>query len=85
MANTVTTSTMSPASPAWTVDRIVPLLAGVMIALSLALAISLSQWWLVLTAFVAANLVFYGIVGWCPASLIMRRAGIPAAGACAAR
>ena len=34
----------------WTVDRAVPLLAGFMILVSLALATGLSTWWLLLTA-----------------------------------
>lgn len=63
----------------WTVERVVPLMGGVMILLSVALAVGLSPWWLVLTGFVGANLVFYSAVGWCPASLLMERAGLPRA------
>lgn len=61
----------------WTIERVVPLLAGTMILISLALATTLSVWWLLLTAFVAANLLLYSAVGWCPASLIMHRLGLP--------
>ncbi|MGW4479990.1 YgaP family membrane protein [Rhodococcus triatomae] len=63
----------------WTVDRVVPLLGGAMILLSVALAVGLTPWWLILTGFVGANLVFYSAVGWCPASLLMERAGLPRA------
>nr|WP_240497984.1 DUF2892 domain-containing protein [Williamsia sp. 1135] len=37
-----------------------------MILASLALATSVSTWWLLLTAFVALNLLLFAAVGWCP-------------------
>ena len=64
-------------APTWTVERAVPLLAGLMILLSVALAAGVSSWWLVLTAFVAVNLLLFAAVGWCPASLLMHRLGLP--------
>ncbi|CAM3304109.1 MULTISPECIES: DUF2892 domain-containing protein [Williamsia] len=63
-------------APTWTVERAVPLLAGLMILLSVALAAGVSSWWLVLTAFVAVNLLLFAAVGWCPASLLMHRLGL---------
>jgi hypothetical protein len=48
-----------------------------MILASLALAASVSTWWLLLTAFVALNLLLFAAVGWCPASLLMHRLGLP--------
>lgn len=66
-----------PRHDGWTVARVVPLLAGVLVLLSAALAAVLSPWWLVLTGFVGANLVFYAAMGWCPASLVMQRLGVP--------
>ncbi len=63
----------------WTVERTVPLMGGVMILLSVVLVVGLTPWWLILTGFVGANLVFYSAVGWCPASLLMERAGLPRA------
>jgi len=53
-----------------------PLMAGVMVLLSVALTLAFSPWWLLLTGFVGANLVFYSAVGWCPASLIMEKVGL---------
>jgi hypothetical protein len=47
-----------------------------MILLSVALAAGVSSWWLVLTAFVAVNLLLFAAVGWCPASLLMHRLGL---------
>ena len=63
-------------APTCTVERAVPLLAGLMILLSVALAAGVSSWWLVLTAFVAVNLLLFAAVGWCPASLLMHRLGL---------
>jgi hypothetical protein len=50
-----------------------------MVAVSAALALTVSPWWTILTFFVAAKLLFYSAVGWCPASLLMRKAGLPTA------
>ncbi|PBC40104.1 DUF2892 domain-containing protein [Rhodococcus sp. ACS1] len=61
----------------WTVERVVPLLAGVMVLASIAPTLAFSSWWLLLTAFVGANLLLFGAVGWCPASLLLHRLGVP--------
>lgn len=67
----------------WTVARLVPLLAGTLVLLSTTLVITLSPWWAILGALVGANLLLYSAVGWCPATLLMTRLGIPAG--CGAR
>ncbi|WP_406230202.1 DUF2892 domain-containing protein [Nocardia sp. NBC_01009] len=68
-----------PSRPrAWTIDRVGPLLAGILILTSAALAAALSPWWLLLTVLVEANLLLYSALDWCPASLLMARLGIPA-------
>ncbi|HET9669642.1 MAG TPA: DUF2892 domain-containing protein [Casimicrobiaceae bacterium] len=61
--------------------QIVRLFAGVMILLSLILGIPesplfLSSWWLVLAAFVGANLFQAGFSGWCPLEIILRKFGV---------
>lgn len=61
----------------FTVERAVPLAAATVIAISIVLVAVFSAWWLILTGFVAANLAFYSVVGWCPASLMMEKAGLP--------
>lgn len=61
----------------WTIARRVPLLAGTFVLLGTVLAATVSAWWLVLPALVGANLLLYSAQGWCPATLLMRRAGIP--------
>ncbi|GGN79109.1 hypothetical protein GCM10011610_27240 [Nocardia rhizosphaerihabitans] len=51
-------------------------MAGVVVLASVASALVFTPWWLLLTAFVGVNLVFYAAAGWCPASLLMERAGL---------
>lgn len=65
-----------PRHQGWNVERVVPLMAGVIVLLSVALTLAFGSWWLLLTGFVGANLVFYAAVGWCPASLIMEKLGL---------
>ncbi|MDE3186225.1 MAG: DUF2892 domain-containing protein [Acidobacteriota bacterium] len=67
-----------------TVERVVRILAGVMVLLSLALAHFHSPNWLWLTAFVGLNLFQSGFTNWCPAMSILRAMGLKDA-ACAAR
>ncbi|SDC93697.1 YgaP family membrane protein [Rhodococcus tukisamuensis] len=66
-----------PRHHGWTIERVVPLLGGTVVLLSAALVLAFSAWWLILTAFVAANLLLYSAVGWCPMSLLLQRLGIP--------
>ncbi|WP_110206784.1 YgaP family membrane protein [Nocardioides daejeonensis] len=57
-------------------DRAVLALAGTMVLLSALLAATLSAWWLLLTAFVGANLLQSSITGFCPAAYVFRRLGV---------
>lgn len=66
-----------PRHRGWTVDRVVPLAAGSVVLAGLALGRRVDPRWRALSAFAAANLVMYGTVGWCPASLAMGAAGLP--------
>ena len=52
------------------------LIAGIMILISLALAVLHNQNWLWLTAFVGANLLQSGVSKWCPMMTILKRAGL---------
>lgn len=58
------------------VEEAVRLLAGIMILLSIALTIWVSSWWLLLTAFVALNLIQSSFSKWCPAITIFRKLGL---------
>jgi hypothetical protein len=59
-----------------TIDRAVIAFAGLMVLLSLTLAHFVSPWWLLLTAFVGLNLLQSAFTGFCPAAMILRKAGV---------
>ena len=61
--------------------RLVRIIAGSFILLSLALGIPgspifVSQWWLAFTAFVGVNLLQSGFTQWCMLENILRKLGI---------
>ena len=58
----------------WPLERVLFALAGTMTLLSVALAILVSPWFLLLTAFVGVNQWLYVTVGACPASLVLGHA-----------
>ena len=58
----------------WPLERVLFALAGTMTLLSVALAVLVSPWFLLLTAFVGVNQWLYVVVGACPASLVLGRA-----------
>ena len=58
------------------IDRAVLTLAGSMVLLSLALTWLFSPYWLLLTAFVGANLLQAAFTGFCPAAIIFRKLGM---------
>lgn len=60
----------------WRVEAIVRAIAGTMILLSAALAAFVSPWWLLLTAFVGANLLQSAFTGWCLMSNLIAIAGV---------
>ena len=59
-----------------TVERGLRLIAGIFVLLSLALGYWVSHYWLLFTAFVGLNLFQSGITNWCPAMVILRKAGL---------
>jgi hypothetical protein len=61
-----------------TIDKAVISFAGFMVLMSLALGYFVSGYWLLLTAFVGANLLQSGFTGFCPAAAIFKRLGVPA-------
>ncbi len=58
-----------------TTDRAVMFFAGVLTLLSAVLAWLVSPWWLLLTAFIGANLMQASITGFCPAAMIFKALG----------
>jgi hypothetical protein len=67
-----------------TIERVLRLLAGSFTLVSLALAVWVSQYWLIFTALIAVNLFQSGFTDWCPAVWVLQRLGLPRCGAPAA-
>ncbi len=59
-----------------TVERIVRLVAGLFVLISVALAVWHSSWWLLFTAFVGANLLQSAFTNWCPLMTILQKLGV---------
>ena len=76
---------LSEATDGWPIERVVSVLAGGVTLTSLALARTHDPRWRILTALAGGNLVLQGTIGWCPASVGMRMAGLPVARECARR
>ncbi|NYG55938.1 YgaP family membrane protein [Nocardioides perillae] len=55
------------------VESAVRMLAGTLVLASLALTLLVSHWWLVLGAFVGANLIQSSLTGFCPAEKVLSR------------
>ena len=59
-----------------TVENAVRVLAGSFVLISLGLAHWVSEWWLLLAAFVGVNLIQSAFTGICPAESIFRKLGL---------
>lgn len=67
-----------------TVERVVRIVAGTFVLLSLALGVEASPLfhnvnWLWFTAFVGANLFQSGFTQFCPLDIMLKKAGVPTA------
>ena len=60
-----------------TIDRLLRIIAGFFVLLSLGLAHWVSPNWLWFTAFVGLNLFQSGFTGWCPMVAILKKLGVP--------
>jgi hypothetical protein len=58
-----------------TLGRAVMLFAGCMTLLSAILAWQVSEWWLLLTAFVGLNQIQTSFTGFCPAAMVFKALG----------
>ena len=56
-------------------ERVLFGMAGGVVFLSIVLALLVSPWFLLLAAFAGVNQGWTAVAGFCPASLILRRAG----------
>lgn len=59
-----------------TIDQIILAFAGTMILVSLLLSVVHSQYWLLFTAFVGANLLQSAFTGFCPLVKILKPLGV---------
>ena len=59
-----------------TVERVLRLVAGSFILLSLALGHYVSPYWYFFTAFVGLNLFQSGFTNWCPMMTFLRKLGV---------
>ena len=60
-------------SDRWPLERVLFALAGTVTLLSALLAVAVSPWFLLLTAFVGVSQWLYVTTGGCPASLVLER------------
>ena len=60
----------------WPLERILFAVAGTMTLLSAVLAVVISPWFLLLTAFVGINQWLYVTLRGCPASLVLKHFGV---------
>ena len=61
-----------------TVNVALRLVAGLVVLISVALAVWVNPWWLALTAFVGINLLQSAFTRWCPMMTILKKLGLPA-------
>ena len=59
-----------------TIDRIVLGWAGIMVLVSVLLAVVHSGYWLFLTAFVGVNLLQSAVTGFCPLVFVLKKIGV---------
>lgn len=57
------------------IDRIVMAFAGTMILIGVALAHFVNPWWLLLPAFVGANLIQAAFTRFCPLAIVLKMVG----------
>jgi hypothetical protein len=58
------------------IDRAVMAFAGLMVLVSLALGLWVSEYWFLLTAFVGANMIQAAFTGFCPAAMVLKWMGL---------
>ncbi len=66
-----------------TTEKLIRVLAGSMILISLVLAHFVNPHWLFLTGFVGVNLIQSAFTGFCPAGIVLKRFGIGSGSCCA--
>ena len=58
------------------IDRVVMAFAGSVVLISLILTLVHSPYWMILTAFVGANLLQASFTGFCPLATVLKKLGV---------
>jgi len=56
-------------------ESVIRILAGTFVLVGVALTVLVNRWWLLLPAFVGANLIQSALTGFCPPTLLLRKIG----------
>ena len=59
-----------------TIERMLRLIAGLFVLVSLALSHWVNEYWYLFTAFVGLNLFQSGFTNWCPTMTFLRKLGV---------
>ncbi len=62
-----------------TITDWIHVIAGTFIMISVLLAVFVSNYWLIFTAFVGLNLFQFGFTKFCPMAILLKKLGVPAA------
>jgi len=60
----------------WYMERIVRLIAGLLVLVSLGLALLVSEWFLLLAFLVGFNLTVFALTGFCPMTVMLHKLGV---------
>jgi hypothetical protein len=58
------------------IENAIRIIAGTFVLVSVALAHWVSEWWLLLSVFVAVNLIQSAFTGFCPPEILLRKFGL---------
>jgi len=64
-------------------EKMIRVIAGTFILISVVLALWVSPWWLIWTSLIGANLVQSAFTNWCLAEIILKKFGVK--GSCCSR
>lgn len=84
-APAVSDATGNQQQHAMKLESAIRILAGTMVLISLCLAYFVNPHWLWLAAFVGVNLIQSALTGFCPAEIILKKAGVGGGQCCAGR
>ncbi len=65
----------------WYLERVIFALAGIFVLASVALAITISEYFLYFTLFVGALMTLFAFSGYCPMAIILNKIGVQEKGA----